>query len=146
MPAAPVSAAPVSAAPATSVPKAITLPTIPGAVDSPPIPRQRVSAVDVVAGTVGSGVPSDDTWHSTADNGWRAAAAAAKPVVGETTRSGLPIRTPQANLVPGSVSEQAPARVRRTPEQVQGLLSAYTRGVQRGRDDLQTTAQNEESR
>jgi len=135
--------------------------------DSPPIPRQRVSAVDIVAapsasaglsasagpsastGSSASAAPSaaqgpEDTWQSTADNGWKAAAAAAEPVVTETTRSGLPIRTPQANLVPGSVSESAPARVRRTPEQVQGLLSAYTRGVQRGRDDLQTTAQNEE--
>lgn len=137
--------APAASAPASPVPAAVSLPRIPGTPDSPPVPRQRVSAVDVVAGSVGSGVPAEDTWHSTADNGWRAAAAAAKPVVSETTRSGLPIRTPQANLVPGSVSEPAPARVRRTPEQVQGLLSAYTRGVQRGRDDLQTTAQSEES-
>ena len=110
------------------------------------MPRQRLSAVDVVAGSVGSGQPPEESWRTTADNGWQAAAAAAKPMVSDTTRSGLPIRTPQANLVPGSVSENAPARVRRTPEQVQGLLSAYTRGVQRGRDDLQTTAQNEDSR
>ncbi|NUR49836.1 MAG: HAMP domain-containing protein [Hamadaea sp.] len=89
-------------------------------------------------------------WQTTADTGWRAAAAAAAPDVSTTTKSGLPIRTPQANLVPGSVDQPAPARVKRTPEQVQGLLSAYTRGVQRGRDDLstpqQSRAQNEERR
>jgi hypothetical protein len=114
--------------------------------ESPPIPKQRVSAVDIVSGAAGRAPAEDgeENWQTTADNGWRAAAAAAKPAVSEKTRSGLPIRTPQANLVPGSVSQTAPARVRRTPEQVQGLLSAYTRGVQRGRDDLQTTAQNEE--
>jgi hypothetical protein len=102
--------------------------------------------VDVGAGSDGPGKPAEEPWRSTADNGWRAAANAAMPVVTATTRSGLPIRKPQAHLVPGSVSENAPPRVRRTPDQVQGLLSAYTRGVQRGRDDLQTTAQNEESR
>jgi signal transduction histidine kinase len=94
--------------------------------------------------------PAQEEWLTSADTGWRAAAAAAAPAVSATTRSGLPIRTPQAHLVPGSVGEAAPARVKRTPEQVQGLLSAYTRGVQRGRDDLaspqQSTAQNEERR
>ncbi|NUU26438.1 MAG: hypothetical protein HOV68_33780 [Streptomycetaceae bacterium] len=86
---------------------------------------------------------------TTADTGWKAAAAAAAPQVSSTTRSGLPIRQPQANLVPGSVGDPAPARVKRTPEQVQGLLSAYTRGVQRGRDDLagpHSKAKNEEQR
>ncbi|MCP2324882.1 signal transduction histidine kinase [Hamadaea flava] len=94
--------------------------------------------------------PPTESWQTTADTGWRAAAAAAAPDTSTTTKSGLPIRTPQANLVPGSVDQPAPARVKRTPEQVQGLLSAYTRGVQRGRDDLsspqQSRAQNEERR
>ncbi|NUR71643.1 MAG: HAMP domain-containing protein [Hamadaea sp.] len=94
--------------------------------------------------------PGQESWRTTADTGWRAAAAAAAPDVSSTTKSGLPIRTPQANLVPGSVGEPAPTRVKRTPEQVQGLLSAYTRGVQRGRDDLaspqQSRAQNEDRR
>ena len=94
--------------------------------------------------------PPHEAWMTSADTGWRAAQAAAAPSVSSTTRSGLPIRTPQANLVPGSVGEAAPTRVKRTPEQVQGLLSAYTRGVQRGRDDLATPpqgkAQNEERR
>jgi signal transduction histidine kinase len=88
------------------------------------IPRQRTA-------------PPGEDWRTSADVGWRAAAAVATPVAnGPTTRSGLPIRKPQANLVPGSVGEPAVPRVKRTPEQVQGLLSAYTRGVQRGRDDL----------
>jgi signal transduction histidine kinase len=142
-------ARPPVAQPSVPVPPApppMPAPPPPAAAEPPPVPRQRLSAVDVVANSVGSGPPTEESWRTTADTGWQAAAAAAKPVVSDTTRSGLPIRTPQANLVPGSVSENAPARVRRTPEQVQGLLSAYTRGVQRGRDDLQTTAQNEDSR
>jgi signal transduction histidine kinase len=155
----------VPLAPASAPPAPATPP--------PAAPRQRISAVDVdsagaasesARSTAAAGAsvsadpvaaagpgataapPAEGEWRSTADSGWQAAAAAAKPAVSETTRSGLPIRTPQANLVPGSVAEAAPARVRRTPEQVQGLLSAYTRGVQRGRDDLQTTPQSEEHR
>ena len=48
---------------------------------------------------------------------------------------GLPRRVPMAQLVPGGV-EVAPAGTpdRRTPDSVRGLLSAYHRGVTRGRD------------
>ncbi|HLT12281.1 MAG TPA: hypothetical protein VK028_15995 [Micromonosporaceae bacterium] len=47
---------------------------------------------------------------------------------------GLPRRVPMAQLVPGGVETAAVRSERRTPESVRGLLSAYTRGVQRGRD------------
>jgi hypothetical protein len=41
---------------------------------------------------------------------------------------------PQAQLVPGGVADaDAAAAVQRNPEDVRGLLSAYHRGVQRGR-------------
>jgi hypothetical protein len=40
---------------------------------------------------------------------------------------------PMAQLVPGGVDKGAAAVQRRTPEAVRGLLSAYHRGVQRGR-------------
>ena len=46
---------------------------------------------------------------------------------------GLPRRVPMAQLVPGGVDAAAGASDRRTPEAVRGLLSAYHRGVQRGR-------------
>ncbi|HWH00180.1 MAG TPA: hypothetical protein VNV66_12850, partial [Pilimelia sp.] len=49
------------------------------------------------------------------------------------TRSGLPKRVPQAQLVPGGIETHDRDRRRRTPEEVRGLLAAYHRGVQRGR-------------
>ncbi len=86
----------------------------------------------------GTEAPTLTNWRSPADSGWTAAAAAAKPPVGGVTRSGLPKRVPQAQLVPGSVETgggQASTGVhRRSPDEVRGLLSAYHRGVQRGRD------------
>jgi hypothetical protein len=73
------------------------------------------------------------SWRSIADDGWRAAAAATQPQDGGTTDNGLPRRVPMAQLVPGGVETPAGVSDRRTPDSVRGLLSAYTRGVQRGR-------------
>ncbi|MBO0870160.1 MAG: hypothetical protein J2P15_16500, partial [Micromonosporaceae bacterium] len=75
----------------------------------------------------------DESWRTAADDGWRAAAAAADVSGSGTTRSGLPKRVPAAQLVPGGVDTQPARSARRTPEEVRGLLSAYHRGVQRGR-------------
>ncbi len=76
----------------------------------------------------------DEGWRTSADDGWRAAAAAAEPTTGGTTRSGLPKRVPAAQLVPGGVEPRSSTtRTKRTPDEVRGLLSAYHRGVQRGR-------------
>src|SRR5207248_2963155 len=57
------------------------------------------------------------------------------PQVDGTTSAGLPRRVPMAQLVPGGVEKEKAATVvnRRSPDQVRGLLSAYHRGVQRGR-------------
>ena len=57
-----------------------------------------------------------------------------EPQDGGTTDMGLPRRVPMAQLVPGGVDTQAGVSDRRSPDSVRGLLSAYTRGVQRGRD------------
>ena len=74
------------------------------------------------------------SWRTAADEGWARASRAAEPEVAGTTRSGLPKRVPQAQLVPGGVDPGAAKdRTRRSPDQVRGLLSAYHRGVQRGR-------------
>src|SRR5690606_30122564 len=77
-------------------------------------------------------------WRTAADSGWRAAAAAAQPRTAGSTRSGLPKRVPQAQLVPGSVEPTPTTHTtpnqRRSPEEVRGLLAAYHRGVQRGRE------------
>ncbi|WP_025617096.1 sensor histidine kinase [Salinispora cortesiana] len=72
-------------------------------------------------------------WSTAADDGWRAATAASDVQVAATTSTGLPKRTPMAQLVPGAVEKPSAAAQRRTPESVRGLLSAYHRGVQRGR-------------
>ncbi|MBO0869270.1 MAG: ATPase, partial [Micromonosporaceae bacterium] len=91
--------------------------------------------------------PEPSVWRTAADEGWQAAQAASQPEVTVTTSAGLPKRVPMAQLVPGGVDDAyagstAPAAAgsnamananRRSPEQVRGLLSAYHRGVQRGR-------------
>ena len=80
--------------------------------------------------------PADEvSWRTVADEGWRAAQAAASPRDGGTTASGLPRRIPMAQLVPGGVETTVGGGSdRRTPDSVRGLLSAYHRGVQRGRE------------
>ncbi|WP_045745076.1 sensor histidine kinase [Actinoplanes rectilineatus] len=77
----------------------------------------------------------EDRWKTTADDGWQRARAAAEPQHAGTTRTGLPKRVPQAQLVPGGVQSVQRVQQRRSPDDVRGLLSAYHRGVQRGRTD-----------
>ncbi|RAO61534.1 hypothetical protein PSN01_01631 [Micromonospora saelicesensis] len=78
--------------------------------------------------------PQSNGWQTAADDGWRAASAAAGAApVSETTTTGLPKRKPMAQLVPGAVEKPTTSVQRRSPEAVRGLLSAYHRGVQRGR-------------
>ncbi|GHJ50331.1 hypothetical protein Cs7R123_76730 [Catellatospora sp. TT07R-123] len=88
-------------------------------------------------GTSGYDVPQAyrPTWQTAADDGWAAASAIANrtPDTGDATSAGLPKRTPMAQLVPGGVEKSTTTVQRRTPEGVRGLLSAYHRGVQRGR-------------
>ena len=97
-------------------------------------------AGDTTGGSTGYGNgaarPSDPPvggWQTAADDGWRAASAATAVPVAETTQKGLPKRVPMAQLVPGGVEKPSVSVQRRTPEAVRGLLSAYHRGVQRGR-------------
>ncbi|MCZ7378389.1 sensor histidine kinase [Micromonospora sp. WMMC250] len=93
--------------------------------------------------------PSADpqAWRTAADEGWSRASRAAEPAPAGTTRSGLPKRVPQAQLVPGGIEPKSGRdRSRRTPDEVRGLLSAYHRGVQRGRTagtDLNSTSTKE---
>jgi hypothetical protein len=113
----------------TYVPPAAAPPPVPPAGPPPandPPTRYRTSGPP-------SGAPSEEGWRTSADVGWRAAAAAATPKDGGTTKSGLPKRVPAAQLVPGAVDARTTARAKRTPDEVRGLLSAYHRGVQRGR-------------
>ncbi|WP_328652127.1 nitrate- and nitrite sensing domain-containing protein [Micromonospora sp. NBC_00330] len=86
-------------------------------------------------------------WRTAADEGWSRASRAAEPAPAGTTRSGLPKRVPQQQLVPGGIEPKSGRdRSRRTPDEVRGLLSAYHRGVQRGRTagtDLNSTSTKE---
>jgi hypothetical protein len=86
----------------------------------------------------GGGVATNP-WRTAADEGWEAAQAAAEHSVDTTTTAGLPKRTPMAQLVPGGVDRGGDPAQKRTPEGVRGLLSAYHRGVQRGRTKEQST-------
>jgi signal transduction histidine kinase len=72
-------------------------------------------------------------WRTRADEGWRAASAAQHPPTAGSTRSGLPKRAPQAQLVPGGVAAKPTKLNRPSAEELRGLLSSYQRGVQRGR-------------
>ena len=90
----------------------------------------------------GAGGRGDEvSWRTAADDGWLAAQAAAAPPEGGTTERGLPRRVPMAQLVPGGVDQTENASARRTPDAVRGLLSAYHRGVQRGRTAQGNTAE-----
>ncbi|WIM97164.1 nitrate- and nitrite sensing domain-containing protein [Actinoplanes oblitus] len=122
MPTAGYAPAPVSAAPAGPPPVAPE-PAAPEPVAASAVPRPRPAADD------------DERWRSAADEGWARAMAAAAPQDAGTTRSGLPKRIPQAQLVPGGVRDLPRAQHRRSPDDVRGLLAAYTSGVRRGRTD-----------
>ncbi|WP_051799243.1 sensor histidine kinase [Catenuloplanes japonicus] len=95
-----------------------------------PAPAAPVTPAPVAAPAA---APGDEAWRTAADDGWKRAQEAAKPAVSGQTRSGLPKRVPQAQLVPGGVETKPAERSRRTPDEVRGLLSAYHRGVHRGR-------------
>ncbi|MET7397812.1 nitrate- and nitrite sensing domain-containing protein [Dactylosporangium sp. NPDC005572] len=112
---------------------------------SPYVPPQRFETRTPGEGSRGSadrttGVPAVN-WHTAADEGWQAASALAEAQEFSTTDRGLPKRVPMSQLVPGGVEKATASAHKRTPESVRGLLSAYHRGVQRGRtrsDDSKT--------
>ncbi|WP_026209187.1 sensor histidine kinase [Catelliglobosispora koreensis] len=110
-----------------------------GANGEAPSTRDEMVTAQAGAGRMGQGegVPAAyrPTWQTAADAGWAAATAAASvnEEPEETTMAGLPKRTPMAQLVPGGVDKATTSVQRRSPEGVRGLLSAYHRGVQRGR-------------
>jgi len=78
----------------------------------------------------------EPTWNSAMDVGWQAAEQASTPAFGEETRSGLPKRVPQANLVPGSpiAAPERPLRIVRDPQRLAQHTSGYFRGWRRGQE------------
>jgi hypothetical protein len=121
--------------PAPAAQPASSVPYVPPAAVPPPLPPNPPAAAPTGAvPPPRQRPPAEEPWRTAADDGWRAAAAASAPTTGGTTRSGLPKRVPSAQLVPGGIDTQAAGvKARRTPDEVRGLLSAYHRGVQRGR-------------
>lgn len=77
-----------------------------------------------------------DDWRSTNDERWERAEKLRDPKSGGVTPSGLPRRTPKANLVEGTAeqTQQGGPQVSRAPEDVRGRLSNLRRGVLRGRN------------
>ncbi|MEW9547675.1 nitrate- and nitrite sensing domain-containing protein [Nonomuraea sp. NPDC050783] len=78
-------------------------------------------------------------WSSPADEGWKAAGAAAEPTRSGTTNSGLPKRTPRANLVPGTANPKPPPAPAPplSPDRLRSRLASYQQGVRRGRSELE---------
>lgn len=78
---------------------------------------------------------SSYAWRTAADEGWQRVDNAFAESSAETTSAGLPKRRPMERLVPGGVqeSQETVSAQKRNPEGIRGLLSAYHRGVQRGR-------------
>ena len=94
--------------------------------------RRRLSNAD---GGNGSEPEPGYAWRTAADDGWQQAESALTAEPDETTSTGLPKRRPGEKLVPGGVEppQETLQSRKRNPEGVRGLLSAYHRGVQRGR-------------
>jgi signal transduction histidine kinase len=91
---------------------------------------------------VNSPAPQRATWSSPADEGWRAAEVANAPSSAGTTRNGLPIRAPGANLVPGTAAtppaqaaDEPPRRTvpARSATDNRNRFASYQRGLQQGR-------------
>ncbi|HET9897348.1 MAG TPA: nitrate- and nitrite sensing domain-containing protein [Streptosporangiaceae bacterium] len=73
-------------------------------------------------------------WASPADDGWRAAEIAVAPASGGMTVAGLPRRVPQANLIPGTAADAAPAPVPvRSAAATRERFASLQRGIREGR-------------
>ena len=85
----------------------------------------------------------------------QAAQTIANPVRGDTTTAGLPVRVPQANLLPGSVGggrhrpdgQEAPkpaaSRPPRSPDVARSRLSGFQRGTRRAKDPATSAAEGQ---
>jgi signal transduction histidine kinase len=126
-----------AAAPATPAPAAATANTPPPAVQAaeapPEVPVEPAPAEAEAPAGRPAAEPPASSWHTAADEGWQAASALAEEQDFSTTATGLPKRVPMSQLVPGGIEKGTVSAHKRTPEAVRGLLSAYHRGVQRGR-------------
>jgi signal transduction histidine kinase len=83
-------------------------------------------------------------WGAAADNGWDAAKTVLAPASSGVTTSGLPVRTPRANLVPGAAGRPPsggagpadparPAGPARSADAIRNRLAGFQQGASRGR-------------
>jgi len=91
-----------------------------------------------------SAVVAGATWGAAADSGWDAAKTVLAPASSGVTTSGLPVRTPRANLVPGAAGRPPsggpgpaapgdPARPARSADAIRNRLAGFQQGASRGR-------------
>ncbi|MGW4898841.1 hypothetical protein ACWEQL_42470 [Kitasatospora sp. NPDC004240] len=99
-------------------------------------PQQQAQAPQQQYAQPQQGPDGDAPWRPSAnDERWRRAEQVREPSTSGVTMSGLPRRTPQANLVSGT-AEASPLtgpQVSRAPEEVRGRLTNLRRGIQQGR-------------
>ncbi|MFD5462587.1 nitrate- and nitrite sensing domain-containing protein [Kitasatospora sp. NPDC127059] len=102
----------------------------------PQAPQPQAPQGPPQPGQPGQPGQGDAPWRPSAnDERWRRAEQVREPSTSGVTMSGLPRRTPQANLVSGT-AEAAPLtgpQVSRAPEEVRGRLTNLRRGIQQGR-------------
>ena len=83
-------------------------------------------------------------WGEAADSGWDAAKTVLAPASSGVTTSGLPVRTPRANLVPGAAGRPpsggagpgdpaGPAGPARSADAIRNRLAGFQQGASRGR-------------
>jgi hypothetical protein len=113
--------------------------------------RASATATASYGGTLPGEVPQAGSGRLAGADGWaegrQAARIIADPVRGDSTVSGLPVRVPQANLIPGSAGggpqaktpaalrpQRIPQRIpQRSPELARSRLSGFQRGTRRAK-------------
>ncbi|MGH3153835.1 MAG: ATP-binding protein, partial [Streptosporangiaceae bacterium] len=116
--------------------------------------RRRAAAVGAAgngAQPPKGGLAGIDEWAESR----QAAQTIANPVRGDTTTAGLPVRVPQANLLPGSVGggrhrtdgpeapKPAASRPPRSPDVARSRLSGFQRGTRRAKGPTPTAAEGQ---
>jgi len=82
------------------------------------------------------GAAAGGGWQAPADGGWDAAKTVLAPASSGVTTAGLPVRAPQANLVPGAIGGSRPdvSGSARSADAARNRLAGFQRGASRGRE------------
>jgi len=83
----------------------------------------------------GGTAAAEGSWAPSVDDGWRAAEAVIAPSSSGVTTTGLPVRVPRANLVPGAISGPQPTAPgsARSATAARDRLAGFQRGTSEGR-------------